>query len=476
MPATPHDPREPRQPTPPSRRRSLVALVTACVVAARAASVGRRAPALAADPTLTPAARGSSRRPIPDLIRLGDDRARSSGAATGTASGCRSTARAVAPWPARPRRRSSPTTTRARPSDRSRRARRSGSACCPAGRPRRRRRCSSTAGWRPGRSTASPDRSRSTRRCALIPTTTSTATGPRTTWRLRVTGRERRRPARRRRSRPASSSAARRPAACSSSGPSRARTTASAGVLRIIASSTTPTVNVVDELPPRDVPARRRPGRDAVDLADAGAQGPGDRRPARMPLAGCARASRTTTSPTTRARRSTTARSARRRRRTRSSARPPGVVLRSPSGAIANTLFHSTGGGATENNENVYVSSTGAKVAGAVSYLRGSSDRAPDGSAYDAASPYATWATRTYTVAQLSAWFAADARTERRDADDARPARPRRVGPAHQRDPHRQRRARRRCPATSSGRSSTPKRPSADPMMRSTLVATAPIP
>ena len=41
-------------------------------------------------------------------------------------------------------------------------------------------------------------------------------------------------------------------------------------------------------------------------------------------------------------------------------------------GAIANTLFHSTGGGATENNENVYVSSTGAKVAGAVSYLRGS--------------------------------------------------------------------------------------------------------
>ena len=88
----------------------------------------------------------------------------------------------------------------------------------------------------------------------------------------------------------------------------------------------------------------------------------------------------------------------------------PGVVLRSGS-AIANTLFHSTGGGATENNENVYVSSTGAKVAGAVSYLRGSPDRAPDGTSYDAASPYATWRTTTYTVAQLSAWFAADART-----------------------------------------------------------------
>ena len=88
----------------------------------------------------------------------------------------------------------------------------------------------------------------------------------------------------------------------------------------------------------------------------------------------------------------------------------PGVVLRSGS-AIANTLFHSTGGGATENNENVYVSSTGARVAGAVSYLRGSPDRAPDGTSYDAASPYATWRTTTYTVAQLSAWFAADART-----------------------------------------------------------------
>ena len=53
------------------------------------------------------------------------------------------------------------------------------------------------------------------------------------------------------------------------------------------------------------------------------------------------------------------------------------------------------------------MSATGAKVAGPVELLRGSSDRAPDGSAYDAAAPYATWATRTYTAAQLSAWLAA---------------------------------------------------------------------
>ena len=87
-----------------------------------------------------------------------------------------------------------------------------------------------------------------------------------------------------------------------------------------------------------------------------------------------------------------------------------GVVL--VQGAeIANTMFHSTGGGATEHNENVYVSSSGAKVAGAVSYLRGSSDRRADGSAFDDSSPYATWKTATYTRTQLSAWFGSDSRT-----------------------------------------------------------------
>ena len=44
-------------------------------------------------------------------------------------------------------------------------------------------------------------------------------------------------------------------------------------------------------------------------------------------------------------------------------------------------------------------------------YLRGSPDRAPDGTAYDAAAPHATWTTATYTYAQLSAVFASDPRT-----------------------------------------------------------------
>jgi stage II sporulation protein D len=88
----------------------------------------------------------------------------------------------------------------------------------------------------------------------------------------------------------------------------------------------------------------------------------------------------------------------------------PGQVLRSGT-AIANALFHSTGGGATEHNENAFVSATGAKAAPPVSYLRGSSDRDAIGAAYDAGAPYATWKTKTYTLAQLSAILAADPRT-----------------------------------------------------------------
>lgn len=88
-----------------------------------------------------------------------------------------------------------------------------------------------------------------------------------------------------------------------------------------------------------------------------------------------------------------------------------GKVLRSSTGAKVTALFHSAGGGGTENNENVFVSATGAKVAGVYSYLRGSMDRRADGTAYDDSSPYATWQTKTYTLAQIQAWFAADSRS-----------------------------------------------------------------
>jgi SpoIID/LytB domain protein len=151
-----------------------------------------------------------------------------------------------------------------------------------------------------------------------------------------------------------------------------------------------------------------------------------------------------------------------------------GVVLKSGS-SIANTLYHSADGGATENNENVYVSATGARVAGVVSYLRGSMDRDATGKSYDATSPYATWATATYTRAQLSAWFAADARTN--------------VGTLTAIDLRNRGVSGRLISVTLIGSAGAKKvsgdvfrsvfnagRPNTDPMLRSTLFATAPIP
>jgi SpoIID/LytB domain protein len=87
-----------------------------------------------------------------------------------------------------------------------------------------------------------------------------------------------------------------------------------------------------------------------------------------------------------------------------------GTVLMSGT-TIVNAMFHSTGGGATESNENVYTSATGRRTGRPVSYLRGALDRRPDGTPFDGGAPYATWMTRTYSRAQLSAWFAADRRT-----------------------------------------------------------------
>ncbi len=152
-----------------------------------------------------------------------------------------------------------------------------------------------------------------------------------------------------------------------------------------------------------------------------------------------------------------------------------GQVLRSGS-VIANALFHSTGGGATENNENVFVSSTGAKVAGAVSYLRGSSDRAPDGTSYDATSPYATWQTASYTPIQLAAIFGSDSRTN--------------VGSLVALDLHDRGVSGRLISVTLVGSTGTTKtvsgdvfravfnayKPSADPILRSNLFDLAPIP
>lgn len=78
---------------------------------------------------------------------------------------------------------------------------------------------------------------------------------------------------------------------------------------------------------------------------------------------------------------------------------------------VANTFFHSTGGGATEHNENAWVSQTGTRIAGPIAYLRGTADVDPTGKAYDAASPWASWTTASFTPARLQTILASDART-----------------------------------------------------------------
>jgi stage II sporulation protein D len=151
-----------------------------------------------------------------------------------------------------------------------------------------------------------------------------------------------------------------------------------------------------------------------------------------------------------------------------------GRILKSGS-AIANALFHSTGGGATEHNENVFVSPTGAIVSAPVSYLRGSPDRASDGTAYDAGAPLATWKTAAYNRDALTTIFAADARTN--------------VGSLGRLDLSRRGVSGRLISVTLVGAGGTrtvsgdvfravfnANKPASDPELRSTLFATAPIP
>ncbi len=151
-----------------------------------------------------------------------------------------------------------------------------------------------------------------------------------------------------------------------------------------------------------------------------------------------------------------------------------GAVLLSGS-KVANAVFHSADGGATENNENVWTSSTGQVIGTPLPYLRGSSDRAPDGTSYDKASPYATWHTATYSAAALGAMFAQDSRTN--------------VGTLKAIDLSRRGVSGRLISVTLTGSLGSKtvsgevfrsvfnaRRPSADPQLRSTLFDTAPIP
>jgi stage II sporulation protein D len=87
----------------------------------------------------------------------------------------------------------------------------------------------------------------------------------------------------------------------------------------------------------------------------------------------------------------------------------PGAVIRYGD-KIIKAFFFSTGGGATENNEYVFVGSSG-KPGTPVKWLRGITDRNPFGVPYDATAPRFDWTTSTLTRSQLSTMFGKDSRT-----------------------------------------------------------------
>jgi SpoIID/LytB domain protein len=77
----------------------------------------------------------------------------------------------------------------------------------------------------------------------------------------------------------------------------------------------------------------------------------------------------------------------------------------------ANTYFFAVGGGATENNEYVWVGNAGKVVANPISYLRGSLDNDANGLAYDRNAPGFSWSTDSFTWARLDAALSRDSRT-----------------------------------------------------------------
>ena len=89
----------------------------------------------------------------------------------------------------------------------------------------------------------------------------------------------------------------------------------------------------------------------------------------------------------------------------------PGFVIRAADGKVIKAFFFSTGGGSTENNEYVFVSSSGTPGTTRVPYLRGIVDRSPAGVPYDKGAPHFSWATTRLSRDQLSSMFRKDART-----------------------------------------------------------------
>ena len=89
----------------------------------------------------------------------------------------------------------------------------------------------------------------------------------------------------------------------------------------------------------------------------------------------------------------------------------PGAVIRYKGEKVIKAFFFSTGGGATENNEYAFVSSSGVPGTSRVKYLRGIVDRSIYGVPYDADAPFFRWSTTRLSLDTLSSMFRKDSRT-----------------------------------------------------------------
>ena len=82
------------------------------------------------------------------------------------------------------------------------------------------------------------------------------------------------------------------------------------------------------------------------------------------------------------------------------------------SGKVADAFFFAIGGGATENNEDVWgVSSAGKITSNSIPYLRGISDIGPNGVAYDSMAKDYAWSSASFTMSQLGTILGRDSRT-----------------------------------------------------------------
>ncbi len=113
-----------------------------------------------------------------------------------------------------------------------------------------------------------------------------------------------------------------------------------------------------------------------------------------------------------------------------------GTVLMSGS-TIANAMFHSTGGGATESNENVYTSASGKRTARPVGYLRGAQRPGARRDHLRRERPVRDLADRDLHHGPAGDHLRGRSADQRRGHRGHRPARPRRVRPPRQRHPDR---------------------------------------